>query len=226
MSIAGCENRPPVTAILVTHAHRDHIAGAGVLARRLGVDVYATEGTWYEMGVTGLEIPDNQRRVIDCSEKWNVGSLSIETYPTSHDALESVGYVVRDGDDSLGIATDCGVFTTRMERALRDLRVIVLEANHDMDMLRVGKYPYYLKKRIAGINGHLSNEDAGKALRKICGDNTKQIVLAHLSQENNTWDKALDAVGSALPSKVHAISVAPRCTPCEWIVCGKPDPAI
>ena len=218
MASAGCSPAESLSAIVVTHAHRDHITGVGILARRLGIEVYATEGTWFEMGAIAGEIPEGLRKTIDCSEKWSIGSLSLEAFPTSHDALESVGYVVRNGENALGIATDCGVFTSRMERMLRDMRLLILEANHDLDMLRTGKYPGFLKKRIAGIEGHLSNVDAGQALLRMLGDKTERVVLAHLSQENNTSDKALETVGCALAQAGPALSVAPRCVPGEWIV--------
>ena len=217
MSAAGCGEKPSPSAILVTHAHSDHISGVGIMARRLGVEVYATEGTWFEMGGLAGEIPAELKRTISCSEQWSIGALDIEAFPTSHDALESVGFVVRNNATAIGIATDIGVFTSRMAQVLQDMQLLVLESNHDMDMLRDGKYPYYLKKRIAGVNGHLSNDDAGRALMKIFGDNTKHVVLAHLSQENNTWEKALDTVGRALPEAAGRLSVAPRCTPGEWI---------
>ncbi len=217
MAMAGCGDGSSLSAILVTHAHRDHIAGVGVLARRLKLPVYATEGTWYEMGPIAEEIPQEFKRIIDCSEKWRIGSLDLEAFPTSHDALESVGYVLRHNDEGIGIATDCGVFTNRMERILQDLPLLVLEANHDVDMLRKGRYPFYLKKRIAGIDGHLSNEDAAAGLLKILGEKTKKVVLAHLSQENNTPEKALKAVGEMLLGKGLTVSVAPRCTPGEWM---------
>ena len=217
MKIAGCGDRPSPSAILVTHAHRDHITGVGVLARRMGVPVYATEGAWLEMGDIAGEIPDELKRTIGSAERWTIGSLDLEAFPTSHDALESVGYVIRNENNAIGIATDIGVFTSRMEQVLRDMQILIIEANHDLDMLRTGKYPGYLKKRIAGVDGHLSNDDAGKALTKIFGPKTEKVVLAHLSQENNTREKALDTVVRALPDISRFLSVAPRCTPGEWI---------
>ena len=217
MAAAGCRPASLLSAILVTHAHRDHIIGVGVLAGKLNLPVYATEGTWFEMGSIGARIPAELRHTIDSSEKWDIDGLSLEAFPTSHDALESVGYVVRQGKEALGIATDCGVFTSRMERVLRDMQVLVLEANHDTDMLRTGKYPYYLKKRIAGINGHLSNEDAGAALRKIAGEKTRKVILAHLSQENNTGEIAFASVSRAMPEIGQALSIAPRCQPGERV---------
>lgn len=217
MAMAGYGDGSSLSAILVTHAHRDHIAGVGVLARRLKLPVYATEGTWFEMGAIAEEIPQEYKHIIDPSEKWRIGSIDLEAFPTSHDALESVGYVLRQDDKGIGIATDCGVFTNRMERILQDLPLLVLEANHDVEMLRKGRYPFYLKKRIAGIDGHLSNEDAAAGLLKILGQKTKQVVLAHLSQENNTPEKALKAVSEMLLGKGLMLSVAPRCTPGECI---------
>ena len=217
MELAGCGAASLLSAIVVTHGHRDHIMGVGILARKLGLPVYATEGTWFEMGADGGQIPAGQRMVIGCEEEWAIGDLCLEAFPTSHDALESVGYVIRHGADALGIATDCGVFTSRMESKLKNLQALVLEANHDPEMLRKGSYPLYLKKRIAGIDGHLSNEDAGAALRKVAGGQTRKVMLAHLSQENNTREKALATVSIAIPTSSPEISVAPRHTPGDWI---------
>ena len=221
MASAGCGSATELSAIILTHAHRDHIAGAGVLARRFSLAVYATEGTWFEMGLMAKEIPAELRHIVDSSETWDIGDLRIQAYPTSHDALESVGFVIRHGEDAMGIATDCGVFTSRMENTLRDIQFLALEANHDIEMLRTGKYPYYLKKRIAGISGHLSNDDAGQALSRIAGGRLQRVMLAHLSQENNTREKALASVSSLLPGNALALSVAPRCIPGERIIIGQ-----
>ena len=224
MAMAGCGQAEALSAIVVTHAHGDHASGVGILARKLKLPVYATEGAWFEMGAMVGHIPDEQRHIFGCDDTWAVGDLRLEAFPTSHDALESVGFVLRQGEQSLGIATDCGVFTSRMEKALQNIQALVLEANHDPDMLRTGKYPAYLKKRIAGIEGHLSNEDAGAALRKVAGGNTRQVMLAHLSQENNTKEKALASVSQAVRdaglAAGLALAVAPRCTPGAWIDLG------
>jgi phosphoribosyl 1,2-cyclic phosphodiesterase len=224
MAIAGCEPASSLSAIVITHGHRDHVSGAGVLARKLMIPVYATEGAWFEMGEITGEVPAELRHVINPDEIWSIGGLSLEAFPTSHDALESVGYVVRHGRDAvLGIATDSGVFTNQMERALKQARALALEANHDPEMLRTGKYPYFLKARIAGVNGHMSNEDAGKALRKIGCAKLRKVMLAHLSQENNTREKALSSVKQELPSDNIGrteLYVAPRSVPSEWFTIG------
>ena len=192
-------------AILVTHAHRDHILGAGIMSRRYDLPLYATEGTWCEMeSLIGPVFPQ-RRNYIDVQRSWEIGDIKIEPFPTSHDALEPVGFICSNGQKRLGIATDSGVFTTRMANVLGDLDCLVLEANHDVDMLNEGPYPWPLKKRIAGIFGHLSNKDAGLALLKTCGGNTKNIILAHLSEENNRPSLALETVRETLIS--HQVSI-------------------
>lgn len=240
MAVARCGDGSELEGILVTHAHRDHVIGVGILARKLKIPVYATEGTWFEMEALTGDIPKDLRRIIGTEDCWRIGEFELESFPTSHDALESVGYVLRHGPVSLGIATDCGVFTSRMERSLSNLHGLVLESNHDLNMLRCGNYPEYLKRRIAGVEGHLSNADAGSSLKKVLGPQTRHVVLAHLSEENNCPDIALRTIQEALedpsaasaddrfsrsgPTGVKAIerqglriSVAPRCIPGEWM---------
>ncbi len=216
---AGLGDGRDLAGILVTHAHRDHVTAVGVLARKLKVPVYATEGTWCQMEEISGPIPDNLRRTVELEGKWRLNELEIQTFPTSHDALESVGYVVRCGGQGIGVATDMGVFTARMAEALQSLECLVLEANHDLDMLRLGRYPVYLKKRISGVSGHLSNEDAGVGLLRVLCSRTRHVVLAHLSEENNTPEKALNCIGGLVAGYAGEknpeleILVAPRCTP-------------
>jgi len=205
-------------AILVTHAHRDHVLGAGIMSRRYDLPLYATEGTWCEMeSLIGPVVP-KRRYYIDTQRSWEIGDIKIEPFPTSHDALEPVGLICSSGQKRLGIATDSGVFTTRMANVLNDLDCFVLEANHDVGLLNNGPYPWSLKKRIASVLGHLSNNDAGQALLKTCGGNTKNVILAHLSEENNRPSLALETVRETLVSnkvsiKDIDITVAPRHRP-------------
>lgn len=239
MAAAGCGDGKDLAGILVTHAHRDHVIGVGILARKLKIPVYATEGTWFEMEGLAGDIPGTLRRCIGTEDRWTIGELGLESFPTSHDALESIGFVIRHGQTSLGIATDCGVFTSRMERCLSNLNGLVLEANHDLEMLRRGSYPEYLKRRIAGVEGHLSNGDAASSLKKVLGPQTRNVVLAHLSEENNCPEVALQTIQNSLENTAEGaahrfsraggqgckgierqglrISVAPRCTPGEWM---------
>ena len=142
--------------ILVTHEHSDHIKGLGVVARKCGVPIYATQGTIR--------------------------------------AAEPVAYRIGQGDREVGIATDMGVYDEYIVKNLEGLDALLLEANHDVNMLQVGKYPYYLKRRILGDKGHLSNETAGQLLCRLLHDNMKQILLGHLSRENNYEALAYETV--------------------------------
>lgn len=214
---AGCGDGKNISGILVTHAHRDHVIGVGILARKLKIPIFATEGTWYEMDRLVGPVPAELRHYIGTEDHWQIGDLKLESFPTSHDALESVGFVIRDRDTSLGVATDCGVFSSRMERCLHNLHGLILEANHDLKMLRNGPYPQYLKQRIAGTEGHLSNEDAALGLKKVIGPLTKHVILAHLSEENNKPGIALQSMYDILGESTIDIKVSPRCIPGNWM---------
>lgn len=207
-----------IDGLLVTHGHRDHIQGVGVMSRRYGLPVYATEGTWLEMeGSLGKISPEN-KKYLDTGNTLEIGDIEVEAFSTSHDSLEPVGYALGHNGKRLGIATDSGVFTTRMANVLHNVDCLVLEANHDSQMLSSGPYPWSLKKRIAGILGHLSNEVAGQALLKCLGTATRQVILAHLSEENNRPSLALKAVQETLEQnqislKELDITIAPRFRP-------------
>lgn len=215
----GCGIVPgDLDGILVTHAHRDHICGVGVLCRRYKLPVYATEGTWFEMEPLIGPVPFECRKMLEVGGKLEIKDLQAETFPTSHDAMEPVGLVCQKKGKGLGIATDSGVFTSRMSAMLKGLDCLILEANHDTEMLHTGPYPWPLKKRIASVWGHLSNEAAAQALLKTIGDDTKNIVLSHLSQENNRPHLALETVRNTLKNNSVCledveISIAPRYCP-------------
>jgi phosphoribosyl 1,2-cyclic phosphodiesterase len=213
--------------IFVTHEHGDHIRGVGALARKLGLPVYATAGIWEIMEAEVGLLPAAQRVVV-AAESFALAGLSLTLIHTSHDSVESYGLLARAEGLTLGVATDTGVVTPDMEEKLRDCDALVIEANHDSDMLRRGRYPWHLKKRIAGERGHLSNAQTGEALQRWIGENTQKVVLAHLSEENNTPALALKTVVEMLRShEVRQkcgrlkIRVAPRHEPHELIVLGE-----
>lgn len=204
--------------LLLTHGHRDHIIGAGVLARRYRLPVYATEGTWCELDSLPGTIKEEQKNYISAGESLEIGDLKIEPFPVSHDAMEPVGYLLSEGKKSFGVAMDSGVFTAQMARMLTNVEGLILEANHDLEMLKNGSYPWPLKKRISGILGHLSNDIAGNALLRILGKATHKVMLAHLSAENNNPALALQTVQDILEmNQVNLdevdVMVAPRYKP-------------
>lgn len=183
-------------AVFVTHEHADHIGGLGVLARKFDVPIYSTRGTiaGISMSKSVGDIDGQLFQTIRRNENISVGSLMIQAVPVSHDAAEPVCYKVSNGAASVAVATDMGYYTEEIVEQLRGLDAILLEANHDVNMVQVGPYPYYLKQRILGKKGHLSNESAGRLLSEILHDDMKHIFLGHLSRENNLPQLAHEAV--------------------------------
>ena len=184
--------------ILVTHEHMDHVAGLGVMARKYEVPIYATTGTLEEiqkMGNLGKIDPALFREVKE-DVKLTIKDLTVNPMKISHDAAQPVGYRLECGEHSVGIATDLGKYNDYIVKNLENLDAVLLEANHDIRMLQVGKYPYYLKQRILGDRGHLSNENAGRLLCRILHDNLKAVFLGHLSRENNYEELAYETVCS------------------------------
>lgn len=187
-----------LNGIFVTHEHSDHIKGLGVIARKCGVPIYATSGTIRAMKESGSlgKLPEGIFHEIQGDSDYQVGDLTIHPFHISHDAAEPVGYRIHQGEHSVGIATDMGVYDEYIVDNLKGLDALLLEANHDVNMLQVGSYPYYLKRRILGERGHLSNETAGKLLCRLLHDGMKDILLGHLSKENNYEALAYETVCS------------------------------
>ena len=182
--------------ILITHEHSDHIKGLGVISRKHKIPIYCTRGTMEAMGnMSSLgKMPEGLFRPIEADHTYTIGDLEIQPFTISHDAAEPVGFRINQGNKFAGIATDLGYFDEFIVQKLSGLDVLLLEANHDVNMLQVGPYPYYLKQRILGYRGHLSNENSGKLLSRILHDNMKAISLGHLSKENNLPELAYEAV--------------------------------
>ncbi len=185
-----------IDGILITHEHADHIAGLGVLLRKYEIPVYATRGT------IGAIVNNRSLGYVDeellCEirpdQRFGLKDVNVSPFRISHDAAEPVAYKVCYGSKRVGICTDLGVYNDYIVENLRGMDALLLEANHDVNMLQVGPYPYYLKQRILGERGHLSNENAGRLLSRIVHDNLKTIMLGHLSKENNIPDLAYEAV--------------------------------
>ncbi len=185
-----------VNGILITHEHSDHIKGLGVLARKHRIPIYGTPGTLKAIAATENlgEIPKELYREIQPDMDFLVGDLTVSPFRVSHDAADPVAYRVEHEGKAAAVATDLGVYTDYTVDKLKGLHVLLLEANHDIHMLEVGAYPYYLKRRILGDRGHLSNESAGKLLCRILHNDLKKIFLGHLSKENNYAELAYETV--------------------------------
>ncbi|MCL2493790.1 MAG: MBL fold metallo-hydrolase [Clostridiales bacterium] len=189
--------RENIRALFLTHEHWDHTTGARVLLKKLPqAQVYASEGTLAELCEGGAGIPLSfaadvappRRKVIAPERPVRVGNLTVRAFHTLHDAAEPLGFSVESEGKSIAIVTDTGVVTEEILFAAEDADVLVLESNHDVDILRNGSYPWPLKQRILGEHGHLSNVQAAQALCRVFADNPKRrvVLLAHLSAENNT----------------------------------------
>lgn len=182
--------------VLLTHEHIDHVAGLGVIARRYGIPIYATPGTIEAVKQVKSvgKIDPELFCPITPGEKFTIGDLDIEAIPVSHDAAEPVAYKVKNGKKSLAVMTDLGYYDENIVEKMKNLDVLLLEANHDVHMLQVGSYPYPLKQRILGNRGHLSNESSGRLLGEVLHDGFHMVMLGHLSKENNYPELAYETV--------------------------------
>ncbi|MBC6307152.1 MBL fold metallo-hydrolase [Listeria booriae] len=187
-----------VDAILVTHEHVDHIKGLGVLARRYEVPIYANAKTWVAMEPSIGEINSAQKFQFDMETVKSFGSLQVESFGVSHDAAEPMFYIFHSGKKKFVMITDTGYVSDRMKGHIANADAYLFESNHDVGMLRMGRYPWNVKRRILGDEGHVSNEDAGIAISEVIGDATKRIYLGHLSKDNNMKDLARMSVSQTL----------------------------
>lgn len=190
-----------IDGILITHEHSDHIKGLGAVARKYDLPIYANEKTWEAMEKSIGKIAEEKRVVMDSGEVRDFGSLRVESFGISHDAAEPVGYCFYDGNEKLSVATDLGYMSDKVKQAISDSNVMVLEANHDIELLRMGRYPWNIKRRILGDMGHLSNVDAGEAMSELLTGDLKRTYLAHLSRDHNMMDLAKMTVRDSMEER-------------------------
>lgn len=185
-----------IDGILITHEHADHISGLGVMSRKFGIPIYGTFATLEEIKkVTSLGVIDPELfHPILADEKMILKDIVVNPMKISHDAVDPVAYRFQQGKKKMAVVTDLGTYNDYTVESLKGVEAIVLEANHDVNMLQVGPYPYYLKQRILGNRGHLSNELSGKLLSRLLHDDLKTVCLGHLSKENNLAELAYETV--------------------------------
>lgn len=204
-------------AILVTHEHSDHSAGVFKCARRHGIEVILTHGTLAAMPRDRGSLP--RLRVIDSHLPLTVGDLNIHPFPVPHDAREPVQFVFSDKGLRLGVLTDAGHVTPHMVEMLSGCAALVLECNHDLEMLESGPYPYHLKQRIRGRQGHLDNGMAADLLTRLDCTRLQHLVAAHLSEHNNTPQLARDALVKVLGCPFEWIDIATQDEGSSWREC-------
>lgn len=190
-----------IQGIFITHEHTDHIKGAGVLSRRYDIPVYANEKTWEAMLPKIGKMEDRNIKVFETSKEFAFNELSINTFNVHHDAVDPVGFTVTNSKKKICLLTDTGVVDENIKSSLEDFDLLLLETNHDVEMLKVGSYPFSLKKRILSKFGHLSNETAGYFLTSILKDREEVVLLGHLSAENNFPELAEKTVNNILEEK-------------------------
>lgn len=187
-----------IQAILITHEHSDHIMGAGVLARRYGIPIYANNETWDAMRNALKKIDPGCIRVFNTGDVFNIGDLEIQAFRIPHDAVEPVGFNISHNGKKVTIATDIGHLSKSLLSCLEGSDIVLIESNHDVEMLKVGRYPWPLKQRILGDAGHLCNEMAAEVVSYLAKRGTKKFLLGHLSKENNIPELAFETVKNAL----------------------------
>lgn len=188
-----------INAILITHDHTDHTQGAAVFATRYGIPIYGTAGTLEYIAKNACKrLAGDRLNVIRADEDFEIGDIRVSPFKTSHDAIDPVGYCLSAGGRKLGMATDLGVYTDYTIEKLADSDALYLEANHDVNMLMLGRYPYSLKQRVHSEKGHLSNDDCGELVSKLRTPKLHTVVLAHVSKENNFEELAYETVRLAL----------------------------
>ena len=208
-----------LSAIFLTHSHSDHVGAAGVLSRKFSLPIYASEGTFenasQKLGAIALE----NKKTISPGDEIVLGNMKVRVFSLPHDAEGAVSFTFSDEDSKFGIATDTGFVSDEMLENLSGSDTVIVEANHDIEMLKKGPYPYPLKQRILSDGGHLSNESCGALCVALAKTGTKSFWLGHLSQHNNLPELAYSAVRKALLDNGFTVGgdVAVNVLPKVWM---------
>ena len=207
-----------IDAILVTHEHSDHVQGLGMVSKKFNIPVYANLETWNAMEKQKEKISEKNIKLFENDKDYLLNDLTIHPFTTPHNAANPCGFSIHNGKKRLSIATDLGYMDNRIFEQLQNSSFVLLESNYEPELLDASKYPYHLKQRIKGPNGHLSNETAGKTISELMKKDLKEVILGHLSKENNFPELAYKTVAEQLMnnnSDINTIklSVASRNTP-------------
>lgn len=211
-----------IDAIIVTHEHSDHVQSLGLISKKYNIPVYANIETWQAMPTQSQKIQENNKKTFNNDNDFEIGNLLIHPFSTPHDAANPCGFNIYSGKRKISIATDLGHMDNVILENLKGSSFILLESNYDPEILKVSKYPYILKQRIAGPNGHLSNSTAGKTIGCLIQNDLKTVMLGHLSKENNFPELAYQTVVEELMSQnidtnEISLSVANRNNPTKII---------
>lgn len=218
-------NPNEIDAILVTHEHSDHVQSVGTFSKKFNIPVYANSKTWSKIPKEVQKISKENIFTFKTSEDFVVGDLVIHPFKTPHDAIESCGFNIFDGKTKISIATDLGHVTPEIQNCLKGSKFALLESNYEPEVLRICSYPSLLKSRIAGPNGHLSNNVAGQLISDLIESGLATVMLGHLSKESNFPEMAYETVLSELEKKNFKrgtidLSVASRFEPSKLIEIG------
>lgn len=193
--VAINQNPRDVDGIFITHEHSDHIKGVGIISRKYDIPIYANEATWCAMESSLGKIKEHNIKVMPKRSIIEIKDMQIKSFNIPHDAAGPVGYTIQAQGKQASVATDLGVYTEEIKENIKASEVVLLECNHDVEMVKFGPYPYPLKRRVLSEVGHLSNEDCGKAIvNLIQGGVLRNLYLGHLSNTNNHPDLAYQTV--------------------------------
>ena len=204
-------------AVLVTHEHGDHVRGVAMLCRRFGVPVYATRGTIAAVSAGRHALQGCEVHALEAGQVFRAGPFRCLSVPVPHDAREPCQYVLEAGNRRLGVLTDLGSLTTAVVESYAECDALMLEANHDLQLLQLGPYPPSLKRRVGGALGHLNNAQSATLLSHCNVDRLQHLVLSHLSEQNNTPDHALAAVHAVVEHGQERIQVASQHAGVDWL---------
>ena len=210
-----------INAIVVTHEHSDHVKTLGAISKKYNIPVYANEKTFNNMPEQTELIKEENRKIFNTDDHFEIGDLQIHPFHIPHDAAEPCGYNIYNENNKISIATDIGHMDNSILKKLEESKFLLLESNYEPEILKYAKYPYYLKRRIAGPNGHLSNQEASDTIVKLLSTGVNNIMLGHLSKETNFPELAYKTVmDEIINNKINnnlTLNVASRIKPSDII---------